>query len=133
MPVLGSYPGKLDKITRSKSYRVLLHQPGCCAGNGQGQDPWEDYFHKFLGSGCSFSEIGCLLGLQGWMKDAGKMFGRNPELREKALKLIPLGGMMTANQVAEAILTLCLPGADYMTGSTFLVDGGNSLFYRKED
>jgi len=64
---------------------------------------------------------------------SGKMFRKNPELRKRALKAVPLGRIMTATQVADAILTLCLPGADYMTGSTFLVDGGNSLFYRGED
>lgn len=64
---------------------------------------------------------------------SGKMFRKNPELRKEALQVVPLGRMMSADQVAEAILALCLPGADYMTGATFLVDGGNSLFYRTED
>jgi len=64
---------------------------------------------------------------------SGKMFRENPALRKDALKIVPLGRMMTTPQIAEAILALCLPSADYMTGATFLIDGGNSLFFREED
>jgi len=61
---------------------------------------------------------------------SGQMFRKHPALRKEALKAVPLGRLMTAAEVAEAILALCLPSAAYMTGSTFLVDGGNSLFFR---
>lgn len=64
---------------------------------------------------------------------SGKMFRKNPALRKDALKVVPLGRMMTTTQIAEAVLMLCLPSADYMTGTTYLIDGGNSLFFREED
>ncbi len=64
---------------------------------------------------------------------SGKMFRKNPALRKDALKIVPLGRIMTAIQVAEAVFELCLPSADYMTGTTYLIDGGNSLFFREED
>lgn len=65
--------------------------------------------------------------------DAGlsaQMFRVNPELRDKCVRMVPLGYIMTAEQVAEGVLFLCSSAADYMTGSTLLMDGGNSLFQR---
>lgn len=64
---------------------------------------------------------------------SGQMFRKHPALRKEALKAVPLGRLMTVTEVAEAILALCLPSADYMTGTTLLVDGGNSLFFRIEE
>jgi NAD(P)-dependent dehydrogenase (short-subunit alcohol dehydrogenase family) len=43
-------------------------------------------------------------------------------------RMIPLGALQTPEQVADAILFLCSPAADYMTGSELLIDGGCSLF-----
>jgi NAD(P)-dependent dehydrogenase (short-subunit alcohol dehydrogenase family) len=63
--------------------------------------------------------------------DAGlsaKLFREQPGSREQAAQFVPLGYIMSAEDVAAAIMLLCSPGADYMTGSTLLVDGGNSLF-----
>lgn len=63
--------------------------------------------------------------------DAGlsaKLFREDPLLREKCTRMTPLGYIMSAQQVAEATLFLCSTAADYMTGSTLLVDGGCSLF-----
>lgn len=59
---------------------------------------------------------------------SGRAFEADPELKEEATKKVPLGYIMSADDVAAAVLLLCSPGADYMTGSTLLVDGGNSLF-----
>lgn len=59
---------------------------------------------------------------------SGRMFKAEPGLKEKATERVPLGYIMSAEDVAAAVLLLCSPGADYMTGSTLLVDGGNSLF-----
>ncbi len=63
---------------------------------------------------------------------SGKMFQRDPKLRKESTKIVPLGYIMSAAQVAAAVLFLCSPDADYMTGSTLLLDGGNSLFFRGE-
>jgi NAD(P)-dependent dehydrogenase (short-subunit alcohol dehydrogenase family) len=51
-----------------------------------------------------------------------------PQYAARAAKVIPLGELQTAEQVADAVSFLCSPGAAYMTGSTLLVDGGASLF-----
>ena len=42
--------------------------------------------------------------------------------------MIPLGEMGTPRQVAQAFVYLCSAAADYMTGTSLLIDGGCSLF-----
>jgi NAD(P)-dependent dehydrogenase (short-subunit alcohol dehydrogenase family) len=62
--------------------------------------------------------------------DAGlsrKAFQRDPELREKFLKLIPVGEFGTADQIADAFVFLCSRESNYMTGQIVVVDGGCSL------
>jgi NAD(P)-dependent dehydrogenase (short-subunit alcohol dehydrogenase family) len=61
---------------------------------------------------------------------SGRMFRENPLLRLECQQYIPLGDVMSAADVAAATLFLCSKAADYMTGSTLLADGGNSLFLR---
>ena len=61
---------------------------------------------------------------------SGRLFKENPGLIDESIKLVPLGYLMSAADVAAAVELLCSPGAEYMTGSTLLVDGGNSLFLR---
>ena len=61
---------------------------------------------------------------------SGRMFRERPGLKEEATKYVPLNYVMSAADVAAAILMLCSSAAAYMTGSTLLIDGGNSLFLR---
>jgi NAD(P)-dependent dehydrogenase (short-subunit alcohol dehydrogenase family) len=51
-----------------------------------------------------------------------------PQYARRIKHVIPLGEPQTAEQVARATAFLCSEAADYMTGSTLLVDGGCSLF-----
>lgn len=50
--------------------------------------------------------------------------GLSQELKEAALKRIPLGRMGQVEDVAHAVLFLCSPEASYITGQTLVVDGG---------
>jgi NAD(P)-dependent dehydrogenase (short-subunit alcohol dehydrogenase family) len=61
-------------------------------------------------------------GLAGWQ------YEHEPQYRERVGKVIPLGEMGTSQQVAQAFVYLCSSAADYMTGSSLLIDGGCSLF-----
>jgi len=45
-------------------------------------------------------------------------------IKEEMLKLIPLKRMGQPEDVAKAVLFLCLPDSDYITGQTITVDGG---------
>ena len=56
---------------------------------------------------------------------------RNPQLRQGMEASIPLGRLASAEEVANAVRLLCANDAGYITGSTLLVDGGSSLFFRK--
>ncbi len=63
--------------------------------------------------------------------DAGvsaQIFRAFPERRTPFEKMIPLGTLGTAEQVAESVVFLASDASDYITGTTLLVDGGASLF-----
>lgn len=56
-----------------------------------------------------------------------------PQYARRVRHVIPLGDLQTAEQVAKATAFLCSDGADYMTGSVLLADGGLSLFQFDEE
>jgi NAD(P)-dependent dehydrogenase (short-subunit alcohol dehydrogenase family) len=56
-----------------------------------------------------------------------------PQYARRVAKVIPLGQLQTAEQVARATAFLCSPDADYVTGSVLLADGGCSLFQFDEE
>ncbi|MBL8875032.1 MAG: SDR family oxidoreductase [Phycisphaerae bacterium] len=62
--------------------------------------------------------------------DAGlsaEVFRKDPGAREKASARVPLGRMMTAEDVAKQVGYLCFDSSSHTTGSTLLMDGGLSL------
>jgi len=59
---------------------------------------------------------------------ARKQWDTDPDYRRRAEKAIPLGKLQTPESVADAVLFLCSEAADYMTGTTLLIDGGCSLY-----
>ena len=63
----------------------------------------------------------------GWTDTPGERKFATDETLEKAGAGIPLGRLGTPEEMASAILFLCDPNNEYMTGATLLVDGGISL------
>jgi glucose 1-dehydrogenase len=63
----------------------------------------------------------------GWTDTPGERRLASEEDLQRAGKLIPLGRLGTAEEIADAILFLCDPRQSYMTGASVLVDGGISL------
>ncbi len=55
-------------------------------------------------------------------------FRRKPELEPMVRELIPMGRLGNLEELADLILTLAGPAANYMTGSTVLIDGGYTLW-----
>jgi len=55
------------------------------------------------------------------------IFQKDPRRLEKILDRTPLGRLGSAEDVAEAALYLCSPGARFVTGVCFPVDGGMSI------
>ncbi len=48
----------------------------------------------------------------------------NPALRDGIEKMVPLGRIGTPDEVAETVMWLCSDAASYITGQSFVVDGG---------
>jgi len=63
----------------------------------------------------------------GWTDTPGERKFATEETIQASGKNIPLGRLGTSEEMADAILFLCDPRNEYMTGATLLVDGGISL------
>ncbi len=63
----------------------------------------------------------------GWIDTPGERKFATEETLLRAGRRIPAGRLGTAEEIAHAILFLCDPRNEYMTGATLLVDGGISL------
>ncbi len=63
----------------------------------------------------------------GWIDTPGERKFASEETLQRAGANIPLGRLGTPEEIARAILFLCDPNNEYLTGATLLVDGGISL------
>jgi glucose 1-dehydrogenase len=61
----------------------------------------------------------------------GQNLQRHPERRALMEQIIPMGRLISPEELAGTIRLLCADEASYITGTTLLVDGGSSLFVRK--
>lgn len=61
----------------------------------------------------------------------GQNLQKNPERRAQIEKEIPLGKLISADELARTVSLLCSEDASYITGATLLVDGGSSLYFKK--
>lgn len=58
---------------------------------------------------------------------SGNIWKENPGMEKESIEKVPVHRLISANEVAEQIIHLCLPENQHMTGSTLLMDGGLSL------
>jgi 3-oxoacyl-[acyl-carrier protein] reductase len=58
--------------------------------------------------------------------DVGRRGDVNPEYRETLMTTIPWGRMGEPSEIADAVLFLASPGAEFITGAVLDVDGGSS-------
>ena len=55
-------------------------------------------------------------------------FWSNEEVYKEIVQEIPLGRIAETSDVIPAILFLCSPASNFITGETLLVDGGSCVF-----
>lgn len=58
---------------------------------------------------------------------SGRAFAEQPELRERAAAVVPVGRLITAEEVALQVAHLCDPDTRHITGAAIVMDGGLSL------
>jgi NAD(P)-dependent dehydrogenase (short-subunit alcohol dehydrogenase family) len=56
-------------------------------------------------------------------------FLADPEVRARRMVHVPMGRLAEASEIARAALFLASSESSYVTGSTFLVDGGITAAY----
>ena len=56
--------------------------------------------------------------------DSDMTEGVTPQNRERIQRRTPLGRLASVEEIADATLYLCSPGASFITGQTIVVDGG---------
>ena len=56
-------------------------------------------------------------------------FLADPEVRARRLVHIPMGRLAEAGELARAVLYLASDESSYVTGTTFMVDGGITAAY----
>jgi NAD(P)-dependent dehydrogenase (short-subunit alcohol dehydrogenase family) len=56
-------------------------------------------------------------------------FLADPDVRARRMVHIPMGRLAEAGEIARAVLFLASPASSYVTGTTFLVDGGITAAY----
>jgi NAD(P)-dependent dehydrogenase (short-subunit alcohol dehydrogenase family) len=84
--------------------------------------------HEWAASGVRVNAIA-----PGWIDTEMNAFLRsNPELERTILSQIPMGRWGTVEEVADAALFLCSPAASFITGTTLVVDGGQTVSGRTE-
>jgi NAD(P)-dependent dehydrogenase (short-subunit alcohol dehydrogenase family) len=61
----------------------------------------------------------------------GQNLKAHPERRAGMEASVPLGRLISSQELARTVRLFCSDDASYVTGAILLVDGGSSLSYRR--
>ncbi len=78
---------------------------------------------------CELAQYGIRVNLihPGWTDTPGERKFASEETLQSAGEMIPFGRLGTPEEMANAILFMCNPQNNYMTGASMLIDGGITL------
>lgn len=116
--------GRIVLIGSWAAHAVQLHIPAYCVAKAGLRMLGRCLAAELAPHGIAVNELA-----PGYV-DAGlsaRAFAEQPSLRERAVKTVPLGRLITPDEVAAQVAALCDPANRHVTGSTILMDGGLSL------
>lgn len=120
----GKTPGHIILVGSWVAARPQTHIPTYCVAKAGVRMLCQTLAREFAADGIQVNEVAPGIVDAGL---SGKLFSESPGRRENALAQIPINRLITADEVAHQILTLCHPANRHMTGSTVTFDGGLSL------
>lgn len=117
-------PGRVVFIGSWAAHAVHAHIPGYCVAKAGLRMLCRCLAAELAPHDILVNEVA-----PGWV-DAGltaRIFDGNPDMRGRALDVIPVRRMIEPEEVAVQVAHLCDPANRHITGTTLLMDGGLSL------
>ena len=127
--VAAKKPGRIVFLGSVAAHVPNVNIPAYCAAKAALRQLCKVMALEFAGDGILVNEVAP------GNVDAGlsrQVWDRTPGSRERAADEIPVGALITAEEVARQVAHLCDPENRQMTGSTLLMDGGLSLTVLKK-
>jgi NAD(P)-dependent dehydrogenase (short-subunit alcohol dehydrogenase family) len=127
--VAAKKPGRIVFLGSGAAHIPNVNIPAYCAAKAAIRHLCKVMALEFAGDGILVNEIAP------GNVDAGlsaKVWDQIPGSRERAAEDIPVGSLISAEEVARQVAYLCDPENRQMTGSTLVMDGGLSLTVLKK-
>jgi NAD(P)-dependent dehydrogenase (short-subunit alcohol dehydrogenase family) len=118
-------PGRVVFVGSWAAHAVHLHIPAYCVGKAGLRMLCQCMAAELADRDILVNEVA-----PGYV-DAGltaQLMREVPGARERATKAVPIGRMISADEVALQVAHLCDPANRHMTGSTLVMDGGLTLY-----
>lgn len=117
-------PGRVVFIGSWAAHRVHAHIPAYCVAKAGLRMLCQCMALEFAPHGILVNEVAPGIVDAGL---SGQIMNGNGKLRESVRQMIPVGEMISSQEIARSVAFLCHPENRQMTGSVIVQDGGMSL------